>query len=179
MIIFEFKVIENHGGVLGLTSGTSGTVNVGRPLAKFPKPASEPHAASENSSFSSAARRWALRSWPVGLVVENLSTKLFIMREVLLLKEVRDLDVVWKLTRLALLRVRFCLARCLVDNSGMMLCYVRYLTRSRRFFSRQAMAAYWWVTTWNHSFESHSFELFIHNQQLGVNLLEIPKEGVT
>lgn len=76
---------------LGPTSATSGTVNVGRPLVKFPKPASDPHAASENSSSSSAARRWALRSWPIGLVVENFSAKLFIMGEVFQLKEMKDL----------------------------------------------------------------------------------------
>lgn len=32
-----------------LTSATAGTQNVGTPLAKLPKPASEPHIASENS----------------------------------------------------------------------------------------------------------------------------------
>jgi hypothetical protein len=34
------------------TSGTAGTVKLGTPLAKLPKPASEPHIASENSPSS-------------------------------------------------------------------------------------------------------------------------------
>ena len=50
------------------------------------------------------------------------------MREILLLKEMKDLEVVWKLTRLALLRVRLCLARGLVDNSGIMAVQLKLLT---------------------------------------------------
>lgn len=46
----------------------------------LPKPAWEPQATSERSS-SSSARRWALRSWLTALVVENRSTKVFMVRE--------------------------------------------------------------------------------------------------
>lgn len=105
-------------GFWELTSGRSGTVNVGRPLVKFPKPASEPHAASENSSPStSAARRWALRSWLVGFVVENLSTKLFMIWGVWKKWKIVKFRL-WKGWRgFALLRVMFYLARYLINNS--------------------------------------------------------------
>ena len=65
-------------GVVTHTSGTAGTENVGIPFANVPKPACDPHMASEASS-SSPMISLALRNSAAGPVVENLFTKVFMM----------------------------------------------------------------------------------------------------
>lgn len=59
------------------TSGTDGTVKLGTPFAKLPKPASEPQAESVNSSSSSTDL--ALLSSLVGPVVENRFAREFMV----------------------------------------------------------------------------------------------------
>ena len=53
----RLKTVRNssEGIETQLTSGTAGTVKFGTPFARLPNPASEPHAASENSSSSVAS----------------------------------------------------------------------------------------------------------------------------
>lgn len=62
-----------------LTSGTLGTMNDGGPFKRAPYPGSESQAGSEKS-LSSPANCLALRSWPVMLVVEYRSMKVFMMK---------------------------------------------------------------------------------------------------
>lgn len=64
-----------------LTSGTAGTEKFGTPFATLPNPASEPHAASENSS-SFAASVCVFLKWLVALVAEKRSANVFIVTRI-------------------------------------------------------------------------------------------------
>jgi hypothetical protein len=67
-------------GDVALTSATAGTENVGTPFATLPNPASDPHMVSENAS-SSVINARAFRTSLAALVVENRSTKVFMVTE--------------------------------------------------------------------------------------------------